>query len=65
MPIDYSLWFSKIIVANNLNNSPVCIHMYLERVAKQMQWKVHHLQIQVKNTRALFPVFCKSENISK
>lgn len=38
MSVVYSLWSSKIIVivANNYNGSNVYVHMYLERVTKQL-----------------------------
>lgn len=38
MSVVYSLWSSKIIVivTNNCNGSNVYVHMYLERVTKQL-----------------------------
>lgn len=68
MSVVYSLWSSKIIVivANNYNGSNVYVHMYLERVTKQLWWKKGSLSTNLgQECKGVLRIFCKSENISK
>ena len=68
MSVVYSLWSSKIIVivTNNCSGSNVYVHMYLERMTKQLWWKKGSLCTNLgQECKSVLHIFCKSENISR